>query len=331
MGTPSKKFIVITSIFPPTEAVRKFSKLPGWYLVVVGDKKTPENWSCKEVTYLSPEQQQKLGFESAKFLPWNHYGRKMIGYLYAMKEGADIIYDTDDDNIPLARWYEPKFSGEHKTLSGVPFINLYTYFTKKKVWPRGLPLRKLLDTKKVKESNKKSSVKIWQFLANGDPDVDAIYRLTDNSPIIFKNGPSFVLDKDTIAPINSQNTFFHKEAFPLLFLPAFVTFRFTDILRGFVAQPILWAKNSRAGFGDATVVQKRNEHDYLKDFESEIPMYLHTEMVVTMAKETVDSELSYSDNLMKIYSALQTAGIVKEEEIRLLEAWLKDVRELSTL
>ena len=36
-----KKFIVITSIFPPTEAVTAFSGLKDYQLVVVGDKKTP--------------------------------------------------------------------------------------------------------------------------------------------------------------------------------------------------------------------------------------------------------------------------------------------------
>jgi hypothetical protein len=322
----TRKFIIITSIFRPTEAVKKFSKFPEWHLVVVGDKKTPKDWHYKNATYLSPEQQQNLGFEIVKYLPWNHYSRKMIGYLYAMREGADIMYDTDDDNIPLSRWHEPEFTGRHETLSGIPFVNIYAYFTNKKVWPRGLPLQELLSTKKASSRDKKSVVKIWQFLANNDPDVDAIYRFVDNTPITFRNAPSVVLDKNTVAPINTQNTFFHKEAFPLLFLPAFVTFRFTDILRGFVAQPILWTNNSRAGFGDATVIQKRNTHNHLKDFISEIPMYLHTETLVRIAKHTANPKLTYSDNLLKIYTELQKIGIVTREEIKLLRAWCADIR-----
>ena len=37
------KFIVITSIFPPTEAIEKFAKLKDWKVVLVGDIKTPSD------------------------------------------------------------------------------------------------------------------------------------------------------------------------------------------------------------------------------------------------------------------------------------------------
>lgn len=36
-------------------------------------------------------------------LPWNHFGRKNIGYLYAILHGANIIWDFDDDNTFLAK------------------------------------------------------------------------------------------------------------------------------------------------------------------------------------------------------------------------------------
>lgn len=326
-----KKFIIITSIFKPTEAVKKFSKMHGWTVVVVGDKKTPVDWGYKNVIYLSPKEQENYDFEILKKLPWNHYSRKMIGYLYAISHGAEVIYDTDDDNIPLLNWHEPIFEGKHVTLSGDSFVNIYSYFTNKKVWPRGLPLKNIITHYEIKEEIKKKSVRIWQFLANNDPDVDAIYRLTNNMPIIFKKGRPLVLGKNLVSPINSQNTFFHRDAFPLLYLPAFVTFRFTDILRGLVAQPILWTKDFQAGFDTATVIQKRNEHDYLKDFESEIPVYLYSEVVTKTAQKIADPKLNFIDNLLKIYSELSNMGIVPKEEIFMLKAWIMDVQRYQKI
>ena len=41
-----------------------------------------------------------------------------------------------------------------------------------------------------------------------------------------------------------------------MYLPTFVTFRFTDILRSYVAQPIMWNAGYRLGFTNATVTQK---------------------------------------------------------------------------
>ena len=48
-----KQFIVITSIFPPAEAVKKYAQLEGWDLIVVGDKKTPRDWGWKKVRFIS--------------------------------------------------------------------------------------------------------------------------------------------------------------------------------------------------------------------------------------------------------------------------------------
>ena len=36
-------FIVTTTIFKPSTAVKKFSKIKDWKLIVVGDKKTPHH------------------------------------------------------------------------------------------------------------------------------------------------------------------------------------------------------------------------------------------------------------------------------------------------
>ena len=73
------KTIVITSIFNPTEAVVSFSEMKNYNLIVVGDKKTPANWECNNVDYISLIKQELSDFELVKYLPFNHYCRKMIG------------------------------------------------------------------------------------------------------------------------------------------------------------------------------------------------------------------------------------------------------------
>lgn len=320
-----KKFIIITSIYEPTEAVVAFSKISDWQLVIVGDKKTPENWHLENVIYLSPEKQQKIASNFSEAIPWNHYSRKMIGYIYAMKNGADIIADTDDDNIPKENWGENiEFSHEGVVAQNDDFMNIYKVFTKQKIWPRGYPLRKILNEKPVDFSNEFSNVGIWQQLADGDTDVDAIYRLTNNSEVTFDNKKTIALKEGTICPFNSQNTFFKKELFPLLYLPAFVTFRFTDILRGLVAQPILWNHGYRLGFSSPTVVQKRNEHDYLKDFESEIPMYINTEKANKILQASINKQGSIKENLANAYNELAKNKIVPDEECLLLSEWLRN-------
>ena len=119
--------------------------------------------------------------------------------------------------------------------------------------------------------------------------------------------------------------------FTLLYLPAFVTFRTTDILRSLVAQPILWSKGYRLGFTEATVLQKRNPHDYLKDFKSEIPLYLDSQRMLDIAIKSTDRNKSIEDNLILIYEELFKENIVEKNELKLLKAWINDINNLKKI
>lgn len=329
-----KKYIVITSINEPTEAVKKFAKLNqgNTNLIIVGDKKSPENYQLEQSHFLSVEEQLKSGFSLSEKLPFNHYCRKMLGYLEAIKNGAEMIVDTDDDNIPYDDWSFPGFSGVFDSLTeNMGFINIYELFTDKKIWPRGLPLSLINQKDNLYDKVEKTAcnIGIWQGLADEDPDVDAIYRLTDNSPCFFEKREPVVCKKGTLSPFNTQNTLIRKELFPLMYLPTTVTFRYTDILRGLIAQPIMWLYGYELGFTNATVVQKRNPHDYFKDFVSEIPMYETTENVIEIVSNSISVENSIENNLSNSYKSLNEAGIVTARELEILDAWLFDLNTIS--
>ena len=303
--------------------------MPG-RLIVVGDKKTPASWSLPQVEYLAPQAQVEDGGALAKALPWNHYCRKMLGYLRAVRRGAEVIFDTDDDNLPKPGWYIPAFDGTYAaTFEGLGFLNVYRSFSNSHIWPRGFPLRSILDPQTVlaPENTRPARVKvgIWQMLVDANPDVDAIYRLVDNRTHFFQDRDPLILGAGTICPFNSQATAFNKPLFPLLYLPASVTPRFTDILRGLVAQPIMWAAGYSLGFTQAMVVQERNPHDFLKDFESEWACYLQAERVPGIVSSIIRADASVTDNLRSAYTALQAADIVSLEELKVLTAWLEDL------
>jgi hypothetical protein len=109
------KTIIITSIYYPTEAVISFSEMTDYRLIVVGDKKTPDNWHYKNIDYISVVQQEELGYKLAKVIPYNHYCRKMLGYLKAIQNGSEFIVDADDDNIPKNDW---QFQSLNKDMQG---------------------------------------------------------------------------------------------------------------------------------------------------------------------------------------------------------------------
>jgi len=329
-----KKAVILTSINPPTPAVAQFAALPDWDVLVVGDLKTPCDWHCPAVQYVSAAMQKALPFKVIRHLPWNHYARKMIGYLLAAREGAVLLAESDDDNLPEANWQFPELEGCYDQIpAGRDIVNIYSLFTRQPIWPRGFPLTRIrtpastLDPAALTPQSVR--IGIWQALADDDPDVDAIYRLTSNMPCRFARQAPVVLPPQTFSPFNSQNTAFRRELLPLMYLPARVNFRVTDILRGYVAQPILWAAGYHLGFLGPTVRQERNAHDLLADFTSELPLYTDIERIMALVSESVQSGASISDNLTNVYHHLARHGVVTEAELDLLAAWLEDVAALD--
>ncbi len=325
-----KKYIVITTINEKSKAIREFERIDGWHLVVVGDKKSKQIASNQKLTFLSVEDQQELGFCIISKLPYNHYTRKNIGYLYAISQGAEFIYDTDDDNLPHPDWAFDAFSCQSRIESPSKYSNVYRYFSKENIWPRGFPLDLIAGSEELNVVNTKlAGIGIWQGLADKDPDVDAIYRLVLGGRILeFENKPPIYLGKGSYCPFNSQNTLWNKKTFPLLYLPSTVSFRFTDILRGYVVQRLIWEQNLHLGFCRATVYQERNQHDLMKDFRDEIECYLNVQSIVDVL-DAMSFIGDFNENLLVVYRKLAQEGFVKEQEIGILEAWLDDYEKVS--
>src|SRR5688572_27068649 len=101
-----KKIIVTTTINPPTKAIERFQSFSDWALVVIGDKKTPHDYTLTRGTYVTPEEQQRYDGALSEAIGWNCIQRRNFGLLWAYDMGADVIAVVDDDNIPLTNWGE---------------------------------------------------------------------------------------------------------------------------------------------------------------------------------------------------------------------------------
>lgn len=51
------------------------------------------------VKYLSPAEQEAVAPAFVHMLPWNHFGRKNVGFLYAIQQGAQRVWDFDDVRV----------------------------------------------------------------------------------------------------------------------------------------------------------------------------------------------------------------------------------------
>jgi STELLO glycosyltransferases len=331
-GTPT---LVVTSINAPNEALRSLARGAtdaGWDFLVIGDKKSPERFELDGCRYYSLEQQLESEFDFARACPVGHYARKNLGYLLAAEHGASVIVETDDDNLPLDSFFQIRERTQRvETVDSNNWVNVYRYFTEHNIWPRGLPLDQVRVAPPAPSELSLIDAPIQQGLADDNPDVDAIYRLVLPLPIKFEQDRAVGLKAGSWCPFNSQNTVWWRDAWGLMYLPAYCSFRMTDIWRSFVAQRIAWANGWSVLFTSPTVYQERNEHDLNRDFADEIPGYTQNAEIARLldAVECEPGVEHIHENMRRCYRMLASKGIVGIDEPALLDTWLRDLERLS--
>lgn len=325
--------VVVTSIAAPNDILYEIARgceQHRYSFYVVGDVSSPADFQLTGCNFFSIDRQRQLGFLTAQRSPERHYARKNIGYLQAIRDGASLIVETDDDNLPRPEFWRVRSRVmEVPQVSGQGWVNVYRYFTDQNIWPRGLPLQfaraatRPFETCPIRELD----CPIQQSLADDNPDVDAIYRLILPLPVQFRRDRALALGPGAWCPFNSQNTAFWPDAYPLLYLPAHCSFRMTDIWRSFIAQRICWENNWSVLFHGPTVIQQRNYHDLMRDFRDELPGYLQNahirEILESLSLRAGQQQIG--ENMRKCYQALVCASIIPEAELELLDAWIQDL------
>ena len=324
--------LVVTSIAEPgptLQALAAGAQQHDIDFVLVGDEASPSEFSLPGCRFFGLREQRNRGLRFAEICPTRHYARKNIGYLIAIHDGATAIVETDDDSHPYsAFWNERAALQTVRTVEQAGWVNVYRYFSEEQIWPRGLPLDAIHAAAPPLSSFPLREVRcpIQQGLVDDDPDVDAIYRLVLPLPFGFEQRESVALSRGAWCPFNSQNTTWLPEAYPLLYLPAYCSFRMTDIWRSFVAQRIAHANDWGVLFHAPTIRQERNAHDLMRDFADEVPGYLHNR-AIQAALDDLDVRAGsehIADGMRAAYELIVARGWLKREELDLLDAWLDD-------
>jgi hypothetical protein len=334
----SQLYSVVTTIQPPTAAMRKLGaalRRCGGQLLVAGDRKGPAIYPLPGAELLTLDRQLTLPLRLPRLLPVNHYVRKNVAYLTAISRHASCIFETDDDNAPMRNWKPRRPEVKALPVRQPGWCNVYAHFSGAFLWPRGFPLEQIAVSRRQKRPGRSGrrvvSSPIQQGLADGNPDVDAVWRLLLSADVRFRAKPSLALERGVWCPFNSQCTWWWPQAYPLLYLPSFCTFRMTDIWRSFIAQRCLWELGGVVTFHAPEVIQDRNQHNLLRDFQDEVPGYLANDRI----RQRLDGlklkrgQASAGENLLRCYQLLVLENIFPEKELRLVKAWLADLEKVS--
>jgi len=341
---------VCTTIFTPSDSIHEVCKhLKDYCLVTVADKKTPLNFTVRgECTFinLSVKKQEELQMHSTFALqtPWNHFGRKNLGYLYAIANGAKFIWDFDDDNKILSAEHFLNVANNFQnslltvdvnetTLNPYPLFGAETFS-----WPRGFPLQDIKNPSQqpVKAQLLRTVLKtgerigVIQALANVDPDVDAIYRLQRKIPFDFvgaRKSDVFLVPHQSSVPWNAQATMFStRAALWATYLPMSVHGRVSDIWRSYITQRLFQNICMRTAFAmDPLVVQNRNPHSYLADFDAEQDLYYKSGKLVELLSSWTPATNTLDTQILELYILLYERDYVGIRDVQMIQLWLKEL------
>ena len=275
------KFIVTTTINSPTVATLKFieiAKRDGWKFIIVGDTKTPhEEYEKLDCIYLHPDMQKELYPELSEIIGWKTIQRRNIGFVYAYNHGAEVVATVDDDNIPYDNWGTDLYIGkevevDYYTNKELLVFDPLSVTNQSNLWHRGFPIDLLPYKNLIEYKGKKKITPLIQAdLWDGDPDIDAMCRLSFKPIVKFDTTAPFAAAE--ISPFNSQNTFIHRDALKHYAVWPYVG-RMDDIWGGYYTQKMIGA--DRLIYNRASVYQDRNVQDLITNLEKEIIGYRHT-------------------------------------------------------
>ena len=362
---------VVTTINEPTTAIHRVATLSDkWCIVIVADTQTPHGYLKQliqymarnmtnhtfqptNIHYLAVEDQKRMTKQAfgmtAKFLqaiPYRHFARKNIGFLFAIQRKAKFIFDFDDDNLLLLHNNNdtvidpvPDEEGLHSVRIPVVGNKAFNHHDLMKVsvndsWPRGFPLDRIKNIatrgKEAYTTSHKLSMKkiaVMQICADDNPDVDAIHRLTKPLPITFarESSPLLVPAWSAMSPYNAQATIHTQHAHWATLLPTTVPGRVSDIWRGYFAQAIFRRVGLSLVFVPPIVIQVRNVHDYMADFNAEMDLYVKTSKLIDFLSDEWSPSLDANTipSLMEdLWIALYERGYIEVDDVHLLQCWL---------
>jgi hypothetical protein len=325
---------VCTTINPDAPFLRdnieKFQSA-GLHSYIVLDRKV---LSTKDAPFINFRDRPLNEYE--RICDWDSYSRKNIGYIRASKT-SEYIFETDDDNAliidPLSMPSDlqpvaPRRGGVIISNTSNLFSKIYNWNTA--IWARGLPMS-YRDVEPIESAvenladfEKKCGV--VQYLVQGNPDVDAIFRLVNGPDCVVELTDSYsdIYLQGAMHPFNSQGTLWKKEYFALMYLPAFCEFRMTDIWRGYIAQAVIYKQGGSIKFTRPGLFQERNPHDIYDDFKGEYDGYKQSDLVLRIVQETSASHIK--DQMIEIYKNLIKNGVISSrKELVLLDEFLNEI------
>jgi hypothetical protein len=332
--------LVLTTINVPTVLALYRKCDPDVHFYIIGDRKTPDAEVCRFLeavpnhSYYGYDYQAKLGYRSHEALGPDTLSRRNIGFLEALKNGADIIVTIDDDNMPVTNDYFFDYAEIMLSeFNGIKVSGKDGWFDPGQflvppVVQRGFPIQ-------VKHRPKfepviDAKIGVASGLILGDSDMDAYTRIgkaptVGDVAMLARTG--CVVDPKTYTIFNSQNTCVLREFVPAYFMMPGIG-RYDDVYASLIVQRVMRDRGYHVHLGQPLVLQERNEHDPIMDLRAEIEGMAHVKSMADLLDSIILPAKSIIEDTRIIYEQLMHCSFIPEESAHAGLVWLEDVESV---
>jgi hypothetical protein len=305
---PAVKFFVAMDEKTPDEAV-EFMKDLGVSYHLAGTQK----WKCSEA------------------IGWNCLQRRNIGFLEALKDGAELIITIDDDNMPVTDDYFSRYSKIFRApFNGIKVSGKQGWFDPGQflvppVVQRGFPIQ--VKHRPKFEPVTDAKVGVASGLILGDSDMDAYTRI-GKAPTVggvaMLAQVGCVVDPHTYTIFNSQNSCLIRELVPAYFLMPGVG-RYDDVYASLIVQRVARERGYHVHLGQPLALQERNEHDPMTDLRAEIEGMSYCKVLADLLDSIPLPGKSVIEDTRIIYEQLCFCQFIPQESATAGLVWLDDV------
>lgn len=321
-------------------------------MIITGDLKSPHSQLEEmahrardeynlDVRYVPPVMQER--WQSSEAIGWNCIQRRNIAILEALETEPEFIVTIDDDNYPVMRaedgfdstWLDlvaNVFADEHDVHLTSCDSGWYNPGVQchPRVTHRGYPIeRRHQALNATTHAPGTARIGVFAALWYGDPDIDALERITIDPFITSIQPRNVTLARGTWAPFNSQATAYRAAFAPLMMcLPG--VGRMDDIWASYVARAVMDHLGWHVQYGHPTVRQDRNAHNLVRDLRDELLGYEHNDHLTFALRQVELPETPFVDELLANFlTTLSRLPYVPDVALRAYGMWLNDLVQID--
>lgn len=305
--------------------------------LVIGDRKEPEELApfCAEakVRFLSASAQEDLGYSCSPLIGWGVIQRRNVGFLEALKSGADVVHSWDDDNHVIdSRYFEQIVDGFNFE-AGVEIVSKTRWFDPGQYLrppsrQRGFPY----DVKSQPQLGGVARPKVGVVAGTciADPDIDSVTRIAlspDVHHVSLLTAAGYVVNPYTWTIFNSQASAVRREFVPAWFLWNHAG-RHDDIYASLLVQRCMRDRGYYVHFGKPFAAQNRNDHNLIDDMRAEIAGYENVVRLGAVLDKIQLPNKSVIDDCRRIWETLDHIDFVNPKTVETANAFLDDCEPL---